>query len=91
MPATMRQYEAAAKRIARLWHAEEGYGPRAIRDWDGPGRHAIVWEDGAPYGWTMLLDGGRDEEFGIQYPAVPAPAGFFFEPYTHYAAGIFKI
>ena len=88
--ATFAQYQAAAKRIARVWGAEEGYGPIAVRDWNGDGRHAIVWEDGAPYDWTYLIDGGTDEEFGIRYTRVAPPKGFFFEPITHYALGIYE-
>jgi hypothetical protein len=91
--ATFAQYEALAKRIHRLWGGTAMWGgtrPVAVRDWGGDGDHAVVWEEG-PYNWTMLLDGGRDEEFGMQWKAIPAPKGYFLEPITHYAVGIYPI
>jgi hypothetical protein len=88
--AAFSQYEALANRIWRIWGKSFPEGtpkPVAIRDWDGPGRHAVVWEEG-PYEWTTLTEGGRDEEFGFTWKPIPAPKGHYLEALTYYAVSI---
>jgi hypothetical protein len=83
-PTILQRYAA---KIAKTWGYPPEQGPQVVLDWDGPGRHVIAWEEG-PYEWVHLLDGGIEEEFGFNLPAVPTPKGFWHEATTHYAISL---
>jgi hypothetical protein len=68
-----RQAEAAVRAIGKAFGAEEGYGPKLVKDlegyYGGVYRYAIVWECGGSYDWPFLLQGGFDEElFSLIHP-----------------------
>lgn len=69
---------------------QEGYGPKLLEDWDGID-FAIVWEEGAPYGWTQLLGGGIEEEYGFTVPEAKIPATVWTEAVNSCVVGIYRV
>lgn len=103
---TKRQAEAVRKAVAKMFAAEEGYGPklRDRRDYDGQPGWQIYWEEG-PFEWTYRFpDGGFDEElyslaeeFGTENarrianrPAVTLPAGVYVEAINHWSIALYR-
>jgi hypothetical protein len=83
--------KAYAAKIAKTWGYPPEQGPQVVLDWDGPGKHVIVWEDYAPYDWPQLLHGGIEEEFGFKLPAVPAPKGYWTEAVNHLTIALYPL
>jgi len=69
---------------------QEGYGPKLLEDWDGHD-FVIVWEEGAPYDWAFLLDGGTEEEYGFKVPAAKIPSTVWTEPINHCVIGLYRV
>lgn len=66
------------------------YGPVLVEDYDGRGNPAVVWEDGAPYEWSLLaFHGGIEEEFGFRVPEVAPVDGVFAEPVNGHVLGLY--
>ena len=80
---------AVRKQFAPWIDDETGLAPK-LMDFDGT--PAVVWEDGAPYDWTILANfGGIEEEFGFSVPAIGTlPKNIEVEPINGYALAIYK-
>jgi hypothetical protein len=96
---TRKQAEAVLQSVEAQFarYIEPGYGPKLMdEDWD-EGFWAIVWEEGAPYEWTLAAEvGGTDEELSVlrgervDIPAAASwPKGVFAEPVNNCVLGLY--
>jgi hypothetical protein len=95
---TRKQAETALKAIEQQFasYIEPGYGPQLMDDWD-ENFWVIVWEEGAPYEWTLAAEvGGTDEELSIlrgervDIPAAASwPKSVFAEPVNYCVLGLY--
>lgn len=81
--------------LAKLRKVFEAYGADDAFIKPGPdeglreGTWVIAWE-GGPYDWPQLFPrGGRDEDFGYNWPAVEIPAHIFAEPLNTWGLGLY--
>ena len=68
---------ASIRKTFAAYIDSDEYAPKVLRGWDGHDT-VIIWEDGAPYDWTILVNGGYDE-FGTTYAPCTMPPGVHAE------------